>query len=114
MHVDQKLNILRHVESSELPVRKALTRLDVPVSTYYRWRRNFHRFGVEGLRDQSTSKGKGWNRLLPEEREMILEVSRDEPQWSAREVSCFVTDNKGFSVSESSVYRLLKRMGLVK
>ena len=114
MHVDQKLNILRHVESSGLPVRKALARLDVPVSTYYRWRRNFHRFGVEGLSDKSTSKGKGWNRLLPEERESILDVSRDEPQWSSREVACFVTDNKGFSVSESSVYRLLKRMGLVK
>ena len=114
MHVDQKLNILRHVESSGLPVRKALARLDVPVSTYYRWRRNFHRFGVEGLSDKSTSKGKGWNRLLPEERETILDVSRDEPQWSCREVACFVTDNKGFSVSESSVYRLLKRMGLVK
>jgi transposase-like protein len=57
MHVDQKLNILRHVESSGLPVRKALARLDVPVSTYYRWRRNFHRFGVEGLSDKSTSKG---------------------------------------------------------
>ncbi|HIB85463.1 MAG TPA: IS630 family transposase [Nitrospirales bacterium] len=114
MRVDQKLNILRHVESSDLPVRKALARLDVPVSTYYRWRRNFHRFGLEGLSDKSASKAKGWNRLLPVERETILDVSRDEPQWSPREVACFVTDNKGFSVSESSVYRLLKRMGLVK
>jgi putative transposase len=52
--------------------------------------------------------------LTSAERETILDVSRDEPQWSPREVACFVTDNKGFSVSESSVYRLLKRMGLVK
>ena len=46
MHVDQKLNILRHVESSGLPVRKALARLDVPVSTYYRWRRKIGRAHV--------------------------------------------------------------------
>jgi hypothetical protein len=52
--------------------------------------------------------------LTSAERETILDVSRDEPQWSPREVACFVTDNKGFSVSESSVYRLLKRMELVK
>ena len=88
-----------------------MARLDVHVSTYYQWRRNYHRFGLEGLSDKSASKAKGWNRLLPVERETILDVSRDEPQWSPREVACFVTDNKGFSVSESSVYRLLKRMG---
>ena len=114
MRVDQKLTFLRHVEASELSVRDALAHLDVPVSTYYRWRRNFRRFGFEGLRDKMTSEGKGWNRLLPEERESVLKVCHDEPEWSSREVACFVTDNRGFSVSESTVYRLLKRMGLVK
>lgn len=114
MRPDQKLTILRHVESAELPVREALAHLDVPVSTYYRWRSNFRRYGVEGLQDKATSIGKGWNRLLSEEREIILEVADEYPEWSAREVACFITDNQGFSVSESTVYRLLKRMGLVK
>ena len=114
MRVDQKLTFLRHVEASELSVRDALAHLDVPVSTYYRWRRNFRRFGFEGLRDKMCFEGKGWNRLLPEERKSVLKVCHDEPEWSSREVACFVTDNRGFSVSESTVYRLLKRMGLVK
>jgi len=114
MHPDQKLTILRHVESAELPVREALAHLDVSVSTYYRWRSNFRRYGVEGLQDKATSIGKGWNRLLSEERESILEVADEYPEWSSREVACFITDNQGFSVSESTVYRLLKRMGLVK
>ena len=114
MRPDQKLNVLRHVESAELPVRDSLAHLDVPLSTYYRWRSNFRRFGLEGLRDQAVSVGKGWNRLLSEEREIILEVADEYPEWSAREVACFITDNQGFSVSESTVYRLLKRMGLVK
>jgi len=114
MHPEQKLNILRHVESSELPVRQSLARLDMPVSTYYRWRSNFRRFGLEGLRDKSTSKTKGWNRLLPEERDTVLEEAREHPVWSSREVACFIVDNRGFSVSESTVYRLLKRLNLVK
>jgi transposase InsO family protein len=114
MHPKQKLNILRHVESAGLPVRQCLARLDVPVTTYYRWRRNFRRFGLEGLRDKSVSKGKGWNRLMPAERDTVLEVAREHPQWSSREVACFITDTRGFSVSESTVYRLLKRLNLVK
>ena len=114
MHPEQKLNILRHVESSELPVRQSLARLEVPVSTYYRWRSNFRQFGIEGLRDKCASKTKGWNRLLPEERETILDVAEEDTELSSREVACLITDTKGFSVSESTVYRLLKRLNLVK
>lgn len=114
MHPEQKLNILRHVESSELPVRQSLARLEVPVSTYYRWRSNFRRFGLEGLRDKCASKTKGWSRLLPEERETILDVAEEDTELSSREVACLITDTKGFPVSESTVYRLLKRLNLVK
>ena len=105
MHAQQKLNVLRFVEASDLSVRESLAKLKVPPSTFYRWRSNFRRYGLEGLRDKSTSKTKGWNRLLPEERDTILKVAKDDTEQSSREVACFVTDNKGFSVSESTVYR---------
>ena len=114
MQPEQKLAILRQVEASPFSVRKSLKHLGVPVSTYYRWRSNFRRFGLEGLRDMSASNAKGWNRLLPDERDKILEVAQRDTDWSPREVACHITDHEGFSVSESTVYRLLKRMGLVK
>ena len=43
MSAEKKLAILRAVECSPLPVTEALARLDVPASTYYRWRRTFRR-----------------------------------------------------------------------
>ena len=45
---------------------------------------------------------------------MVLDVSLEHTDLSSSQLAAWITDNKGFSVSESSVYRLLKRQGLVK
>jgi putative transposase len=95
-------------------VKEALIRLDVPISTYYRWRNNFRRDGMEGLRDRSPYKGVTWNELLPEERAKVLQIADRYPAWSSREVSFHISDNCGFTVSESTVYRTLKAEGLIK
>lgn len=114
MSAQQKLDILRAVESSPLPVTEALARLDVPASTYYRWRRTFRRQGRQGLQDTSPYKGRVWNQLLPQEREKVLEVAMLYPEWSSREISTHIADEAGFTVSESTVYRLLKKVGWIK
>lgn len=114
MSAEQKLEIIRQVEGSGLPVRQALAVVDVPPSTYYRWRKRFRLQGRACLQDRSPYKGRVWNQILPEEREKILEVATLYPEWSPREVACHLTDHAGFSVSESTVFRVLKKQGWVK
>ena len=114
MSARQKVEILRSVEGSSLPICEALARLDVSASTYYRWRRKFRTRGLAGLKDQATRNGATWNRLLDEEQEGIIEVARHHPEWSSREVSCHLADSCGFTASESTIYRLLKKRGWVK
>lgn len=114
MRAEQKLAILRSVESSPLSVQETLARLDVPSSTYYRWRSRFRCRGLAGLRDDSSFTGSVWNQLLPEERETVLSVADQEPAWSPREIACHIADHRGISVSEATVYRILKQAGLVK
>ena len=36
------------------------------------------------------------------------------PEWSSREVSCYVTDSCRFTVSGALVYRILKAGGLIR
>ncbi len=114
MTPEEKLEILGAVESSSLPVKDSLTRLDLPSSTYYRWKANLARRGKEGLHDRSPFKGRTWNEILPHEEKRILEVADLYPDRSAREISVYISDNDDFSVSESTVYRVLKRNGLIR
>jgi len=113
MNSQDKLQILRAVEASDLPVEQTLARLSIAPSTYYRWRARFRRLGRQGLRDRPAHRARNWNQLLEPEREHIVEGATLYPELSSREIAAHVCDRGGFSVSESTVYRLLKAAGWI-
>jgi len=113
MSVTEKMENLRLVMSSDLPAMKALQLLDLPRSTYYRWRQKWRHMGQLGLRDLRPKRVGSWNTLLPDQIDTILEYAAFHPEWSCREISLYITDHEGFSVSETTVYRKLKAKGLI-
>jgi len=105
MSATKKAAIMEKVQASRVPVRQVLRQLGVPKSTYYRW----HTGTTPG-----SSRRVPWNRLTEGERQRVLTVARASPAWSSRQVARWITDNDDFSVSESTVFRILKREGLVR
>lgn len=109
----EKYEIIRLVESSKLSVRKTLEQIGISKSSFYEWYRKYVEEGIEGLRERSRSPSKFWNRIPDSERERIIEHALEHPHLSCREVAVRITDETGYFVSESSVYRILKTAGLV-
>lgn len=114
MNVDEKLALLHAVEECGFSIKEALERVDIPSSTYYRWKSQLKKYGVIGLKDKKSGPKKSWNSLLDNERGKVLELARDKPELSSRELSYTITDTEDFTVSESSVYRVLKEEGLIR
>ena len=112
MSASEKTTVLARVASSTLPKRQVLKDLGVPKSTYYRWLTREQR--CQGLENQSGGGLAPWNRLSQPEEQAVLTVARRAPELSCRQLAAWITDNQGFSVSESTVYRILRREGLVK
>ena len=112
MSASEKTTVLARVASSTLPKRQVLKDLGVPKSTYYRWLTREQR--CQGLENQPGGGLAPWNRLSQPEEQAVLTVARRAPELSCRQLAAWITDNQGFSVSESTVYRILRREGLVK
>jgi len=108
MSAVDKATILAQVGNKFRSKRQALMALGIPKSSYYRWRR------CDGLESHSRDRGRPWNRITPEEESKILTVAREYTELSSRQLAVWITDNEGFAVSESTVYRILRKEGLVK
>jgi len=105
MSTVEKADILRMVEPMSRRKRHALSILGVPKSSYYRWRQG---------QTSSGNRERPWNRITPDEEDKILAAAMETPELSSRQLAVWITDNAGFAVSESTVYRILCREGLVK
>jgi transposase InsO family protein len=108
----EKREIIELVERSSLPVRRTLDKLGIPKSTFYGWYERYREGGDEALADTRPNCNPVWNRLPKKVRKSILALALERPELSARELAVLYTE-RGYFVSESSVYRLLKAHDLI-
>jgi len=109
----EKLEIVRLVEQSHLPVRRTLDKLGISRPTFYRWYDLFRRFGEAGLEDHRAGPRRVWNRVPEVVRGQVIDLALERPELSPRELAVTFTDEQAQFISEASVYRLLKAHGLI-
>ena len=109
----EKLEIIRLVEQSSLPVRGTLAKLGIPRATFYRWYDRYSTGGPEALNDRPPRPGRVWNRIPDRVRESVIQLALDEPALSPRELAVRFSDTRRYFISEASVYRFLKARGLI-
>jgi transposase InsO family protein len=109
----EKMEIIRIVEQSHLPIKHTLRELDIASSTFYDWYRRYQIFGYDGLADKSSRPGRIWNRIPEQERKKVVQKALEFPEKSPRELAWHITDEEGYFISESSVYRILKAYDLI-
>ena len=112
-----RADVLELVTRSPHTVQATLAEIGVSRSSFYRWRRCVQGQPAPASRGECSGADKprppAWNRLRPEEWQAIMDQALAQPGLSARELALWLCDHAGFSVSESTVYRLLKAEGLL-
>ena len=108
----EKMEIIRLVEGSDLPVR-LLRQLGLPRSTFYGWYQRYVHEGFEGLHDKKPAPQGRWNAIPEKIQKEVLDLALERTDLSPRELACRYTDEMRYFVSESSVYRILKAADLI-
>jgi putative transposase len=111
--VAEKLEIIRLVEQSALPVRRTLAQLGIPHATFYSWYGRYLARGAGALGDGQPAPRRVWNKLPETVAAAIIDLALQKPELSPRELATAFVDQRQYFVSEASVYRLLKARGLI-
>jgi transposase InsO family protein len=109
----EKMEIITLVEQSQLSVKATLKELGINRSTFYQWYKRYLQDGYQGLSSQACPKRGYWNQVPEKERTQVVEIALERADLSCRELAWHIVDQKGWFVSESTVYRILKSRGLI-
>lgn len=101
----EKLEIIRLVEQSHLPTKQMLDRLGISRRTFYRWYDRYLNSGPEALEDRSSAPSRVWNRIPASIHDQIIEIALEHSELSPRELAVRFTDEKGYFISEASIYQ---------
>jgi transposase InsO family protein len=110
----KKMEIINIVNDSPLSIKKILSNIGIPRSSFYEWAAKYDKFGFNGLIERHKPPFHVWNRIPDSEREKIIEKAGKLTDFSCRELAIEITDKDGYFISESSVYRILKKANLIR
>jgi transposase InsO family protein len=100
--------------AEEIGVRGACRAMGVHHSTYYRWRHNVERWGLEALRVRERRRPRMPNQIGPHLEQRVLGFALGHPGFGPRRISAELAREKwgGISISEHGVWRVLCRFNL--
>src|SRR5690606_41969034 len=90
----EKLEIIRTVETSHLPVRRTLDKIGIPKTTFYAWLDRYAAGGFDALEDRKPRPRRVWNRIPDKIRTRVIERALEEPELSPRAVAIAFTDTE--------------------
>lgn len=109
----EKYEIIRLVETSEIGANRTLKEIGINKSTFYNWYNRYLADGFDGLTPKPRTRNTYWNKIPDKVKKEVVDMALDFPEESSRNLACKMIDEKKYYISESSVYRILRKEGLI-
>ena len=95
--------------------RKTCRYFGISPTTFYKWLKRYQKQGIKGLKDRSRRPHRVRQpQIDPEIENIIITIREKFPTWSKEKISTFIEKHLDLRISPSTVYRVLKRYGLIE
>ena len=94
----EKMEIIRMVEESPLSVKQTLEKMGSPRSSFYEWYKRYQEHGFDGLKSRNKSPQQVWNTIPEWKRQRVVQVAKEYPEKSCREIACYITDTMEYFI----------------
>ncbi|ADY73016.1 Integrase catalytic region [Desulfurobacterium thermolithotrophum DSM 11699] len=95
--------------------RKTCRYFGISPTTFYKWKKRYDKYGIEGLQDRNKRPHKVRQpQTEPEIEHIIVTIREKFPTWSKEKIAAFMERYLNVKISSSTVYRVLKRHGLIE
>ena len=89
----------------------ALKAINIPRSTYYRWKRNYKLFGLAGLEDTSKRPNKTRKPNWTKETELqVYNLRKKYPLWGKQKLAIIYQRKYNIKISQSTIGRILTKL----
>ena len=109
----EKYEIIKLVDGSDLSANRTLKELGIYKRTFYNWYRRYLEGGYDGLAPKAKGRQQTWNKIPAVQQGQVIDEALEHETFSSRELAFHIVDHHKWYISESSVYRILKRAGLI-
>jgi len=109
----EKYEIIKLVDDSDLSANRTLKELGIHKRTFYNWYNRYLESGFDGLASKAKGRQQTWNKIPIEQQNQVVTEALEHEYLSSRELACHIVDQHKWYISESSVYRILKKAGLI-
>src|SRR5215218_3994879 len=112
---EQRYRAVLAVISDGRTVRDVAAAVGVSRQSLHAWLGRYEADGLEGLSDRSHRPRGCPHQMVAAVEAVVLEARRNHPSWGPRRIAVELTRrNPALRVTESAVYRCLRRAGLVE
>ena len=115
--LNMKERIIKKVEGKEIKVQDGADLLGMTRQGFLKLRRQYRRYGekaVSGLKRGPKTWHRPWNRTSQELEEQVIRFREENPMDGPITISWEMADEQGIFIHHQTIYRILKRAGLIK
>ena len=109
---EKRKRLIEMVESEGVPIEQACKEMDVSVSTFYKYRRRWQKYGDSGLLNKKLRADSTLKQVSYEARKEVLNVVRENPDYGAKRVAAELRKRGMTDIDQQSLYEELIRMRL--